>query len=207
MRPDTPIVMQIGPAVRRSTATLWSEWQYMKEPRSAVEHEDKSAHRGSAAVGHAGVLVVDDEHRVLQALRRLLRKENFAATFTDAPQEALDLLRRDPFAVVLSEQRLACVEGANLLATAREIRPETMRILLTGYLDPQAAIAAIKEGAVFGFISKPWQDDELRTVIRQAVARFELCRKNRQLAEYLAVTRDQQIKIVSSLDKTVAIYG
>lgn len=158
-------------------------------------------------IRHAGVLVVDDERSVLQALRRLLRREKYGAAFADAPQEALDLLHRERFAVLISEQRMTCEENANLLARAREISPATLRILLTGYLDPQAAVTAIQQGAVFGFISKPWQDEELRTIVRQAVARYELCCKNRLLAEYLAVAHDQQIKIVSCLDKTVAVYG
>ena len=149
------------------------------------------------------VLIVDDERSILQALRRLLRKEGFEATFTDSPHEALERLRQESFAVILSDQRMPDMQGTQLLARAREISPDTIRILLTGYGDPEVAIEAINQGAVSSYISKPWDDDELRTLVRQAVTQFELRRENRQLAENLALAREQEISIAAHIQKTL----
>ena len=124
------------------------------------------------------VLIVDDEHGVLKSLRRMLRKEKFTVTFTDSPQQVLEWLRRESFAVMISDLRMPEVPGAYLLLKAREISPDTIRILLSGYGDPETITETINRGIVSSFISKPWNDDDLRTIIRQAVAQFTLRKQN-----------------------------
>lgn len=127
------------------------------------------------------ILVVDDELGVLNALKRLLRKESFAITATDSPQEALSCLTSDAYAVLLSDQRMPAMEGLRLLEKAREISPDTVRIMLTGYLDTRTAIEAINRGRVSRFITKPWNDQELRMSLQQAVSQYELVMENRRL--------------------------
>ena len=88
------------------------------------------------------VLLVDDEASILHSLRRLLRKK-FEITTTVVPEDALRHLEEDDYAVLLSDQRMPAMEGTKLMAKAREVSPDTVRIILTGYADMKAATEAI----------------------------------------------------------------
>ena len=159
------------------------------------------SHLRSSAEGASRVLVVDDETPILRAVRRVLRKENFEVIVTNSPKEALELLGEEPYAVLLADHRMPDMEGTYLLEKARKLSPSTIRIILTGYLDPQVAIAAINRGAVFAFVTKPWKDEDLCTIIRQAVAQFQLQKQNRQLTQDLAQAREQEVRIASRIQK------
>lgn len=138
------------------------------------------------------VLMVDDEGGVLNAYQRLLRNEAFDLMLTTSPEEALQKVQGGGVAVVLSDQRMPGMEGAQLLEKIREISPDTVRIIMTGYADTQAAIDAINRGAVYRFLTKPWNDDELRATMRQAVARFNLVTENKLLQK---LTQEQNVAL------------
>ena len=127
------------------------------------------------------ILLVDDEASILKAIQRLLRKEPFEVTATVSPEEALRLLSEEPYAVVVSDQRMPTMKGTRLLEKARKISPDTVRIILTGYVDIQAAVEAINRGAVYRFVTKPWNDEELRLTVQQAASRFEMVMENKRL--------------------------
>jgi signal transduction histidine kinase len=130
------------------------------------------------------VLVVDDEPDVLRSVHDLLRIDYEVVTCQRA-SEALDQLKADTdVAVILSDQRMPGMTGVELLQQARLIRPETTRLLFTAYADIHAVIDAINQGQVFRYITKPWEAEELESVIRQAVERHDLIvEKNQLLAE------------------------
>jgi sigma-B regulation protein RsbU (phosphoserine phosphatase) len=120
------------------------------------------------------VLIVDDEEMVLKAMRELLgSEETLEITTTPFPEKALKCLASQSYAVVLADQRMPLVQGTCLLEKARQLSPDTVRILLTGYPDARLAIEAINRGRVFRFIAKPWEDEELRRAVHQAVAEHE----------------------------------
>lgn len=127
------------------------------------------------------ILLVDDERGIINAVRRVLRREGWEIVSTQDPHEALKLIGEEAFAVILSDQRMPAMEGTALLQQAREIAPDTVRIILTGYVDIEAAIEAINHGAVFRFITKPWDDEDLRSTIRQAVTQYQLVGENKRL--------------------------
>ena len=127
------------------------------------------------------ILLVDDERGIINAVRRVLRREGWEIVSTQDPHEALKLIEEEAFAVILSDQRMPAMEGTALLQQAREIAPDTVRIILTGYVDIEAAIEAINHGAVFRFITKPWDDEDLRSTIRQAVTQYRLVGENKRL--------------------------
>jgi response regulator RpfG family c-di-GMP phosphodiesterase len=129
------------------------------------------------------VLMVDDEENILRSFGRVLRGEAFALTVTTSAVEALRLLERDAHAVVVSDQRMPEMEGTVFLAKVRELFPDTVRILLTGHGGMDVALEAINRGSVYRFLTKPWNDDELKTVLRAAVSRYELTAENRRLSE------------------------
>jgi signal transduction histidine kinase len=130
------------------------------------------------------VLVVDDEPDVLRSVHDLLRIDYEVVTCQRA-SVALDHLKAAAdVAVILSDQRMPGMSGVELLQQARLIRPETTRLLFTAYADIHAVIAAINQGHVFRYITKPWEAEELEAVLRQAVERHDMIvERNQLLAE------------------------
>ncbi len=134
------------------------------------------------------VLVVDDEKDNLDALNRLLRL-HFNVTTTTSPLEAMKLLTKEKFEVLVSDQRMPEMTGVELLEKAKLICPETMRILLTGYTDIDSVIGAINRGNIYRYVAKPWDPEDLKLTLRQASDAFrmrrELTEKNEQLKRNL----------------------
>src|SRR5690606_10802251 len=117
----------------------------------------------------ARVLFVDDEPRVLTTMRMLFRA-NYQVFTAEGGAQALEMLKTQPVDVVVSDQRMPGMTGIELLRVARELNPNAMRILLTGYSDLSAIIGSINEGEIFRFVSKPWANEELTTTVARAVA-------------------------------------
>lgn len=118
-------------------------------------------------VKRARLLIVDDEERILTALKSRFRDRYHVFTTTDG-NKALDFLRRYPMHVIISDQRMPIMPGVELLRRSREISPRSVRILLTGYSDLAAIVGSINEGEVYRFISKPWDNDDLQRVVAEA---------------------------------------
>lgn len=118
----------------------------------------------------AKVLLVDDEENILRSLQRILRREPWELTTATSGEEALAILANDKFDVIISDARMPGMDGPTLLAEIRKKYPWTIRILLTGYADINSTVKAINDGQIYRYISKPWDDDELRLIIRQALA-------------------------------------
>jgi len=114
------------------------------------------------------VLFVDDEERVLNALSHLFRDRYDVETARGGAQ-ALELLRSRRFHVLVSDQRMPEMIGVELLRQAKTVAPGTVRLLLTGYSDLAAIVGSVNESEVFRFVSKPWQEEELRATIAEAV--------------------------------------
>jgi DNA-binding NtrC family response regulator len=121
------------------------------------------------AVAKARVLFVDDEPRILTTMRMLFRA-HYETYFAEGGTQALELLRKQPVDVVVSDQRMPGMSGIELLRAARELNPNAMRILLTGYSDLNAIIGSINEGEIFRFVNKPWSNEDLATTVARAVA-------------------------------------
>jgi DNA-binding NtrC family response regulator len=113
------------------------------------------------------LLLIDDEERILRSLAMLFRGEYTVHATTD-PATALALVERERVHVVVSDQRMPLMRGAELLRQVRERSPNTMRLLLTGYSELEAVLASVNEGEIFRFLNKPWDANELRQTVRQA---------------------------------------
>jgi response regulator RpfG family c-di-GMP phosphodiesterase len=118
------------------------------------------------------ILVVDDEEEILHSLRGLLRME-FNVYTANSGREAIKILEQEPIHIILSDQRMPEMAGVELLAQARGERPGAIRVMFTGYTDVKAVIDAINQGQIYRYIAKPWQPDELLTVLREARAAFD----------------------------------
>lgn len=129
------------------------------------------------------ILLVDDEANVLSALRRVFRQESYEVVACQDPKQALDMLKRESFQLIVSDYMMPGMNGGDLLKEARTISPDTIRVMLTGHADVNAVVSAVKSGAVYKFILKPWNDDDLRVTVALALEQYELIRKNRALKQ------------------------
>ncbi|MGE5622524.1 MAG: ATPase, T2SS/T4P/T4SS family [Bacillota bacterium] len=127
------------------------------------------------------ILLVDDEPNVLAALRRVFRYENYDVVTCQEPRQALELFRNEAFQVIISDYMMPGMNGGDLLRQARAVAPDMIRIMLTGHADVNAVVSAMKSGAVYKFILKPWNDDDLRVTVALALEQYELKQKNNAL--------------------------
>jgi signal transduction histidine kinase len=138
----------------------------------------------TARVDPPVVLVVDDEEFVLRALQRLLRPRYEVLTAA-CPSDALKLLEAREVQIVMSDQRMPETSGVEFLARVRALYPNSVRILFTGYADVQAAIETINLGKVYGYISKPWDPQQLELMLAQALEHHRLSEDRRRLLAQL----------------------
>ena len=143
---------------------------------------DEPAAAPKGAVRYS-ILLVDDEPNVLSALRRVFRQENYDIVTAASGEEGLARLRERAFQLLISDFMMPGMNGGELLRQARSLQPEAIRIMLTGHADVSAVMAAVKSGAVYKFILKPWNDDDLRVTVALALEQQELMAKNRRLKE------------------------
>jgi type II secretory ATPase GspE/PulE/Tfp pilus assembly ATPase PilB-like protein/FixJ family two-component response regulator len=147
------------------------------------------------------ILFVDDEENVLSAMRRIFRQENYAIFTAGSAAEALEILEKESVHVVISDHRMPGMTGADLLRKIKSLYPRTIRIMLTGYADVDAIMGAINEGAVYKFITKPWNDEDLRLTVSLALEQFDLIREN----ESLKKQREAQDKKIKQLSRITAV--
>jgi type II secretory ATPase GspE/PulE/Tfp pilus assembly ATPase PilB-like protein/FixJ family two-component response regulator len=140
------------------------------------------------------LLFVDDEENVTNALRRIFLEENYTILTAISGQKALEILAQQPVHLIISDHRMPEMNGAELLKTVREKYHDTIRIMLTGYADVNSIMGAVKDGAVYKFITKPWNDEDLRLTVSLALQQYVLMHENRHLKE---LAQQQQSKIKS----------
>ena len=117
------------------------------------------------------LLVVDDDPDVCHAVYHLLRRQ-YDVIVAHSAAEAIDLLGRHEVEIILTDQRMPEMTGIEMLAKVRTRHPEAIRLLYTGYADYGAVIAAINEGHIYRFLSKPWQPEELEAAIADAACEY-----------------------------------
>jgi len=123
------------------------------------------------------LLLVDDEPNILNSLTRLLRREAYQILTASSPLEAFEVLAKHPVQVILSDQRMPDMSGTEFFSRVRQLYPDTIRIVLTGYTDLDSVTDAINRGAIYKFLTKPWDDDLLREQVREA---FRVAKERRQ---------------------------
>ncbi len=117
----------------------------------------------------AKLLFVDDEERILNALRSVFRSQYTVFTASSGP-EAMEFLKRFKPHVVVSDQRMPQMTGVEFLREVKDVAPNTVRMLLTGYSDLASIVGSINDGEVFRFISKPWDNSEIQKTVGEAAA-------------------------------------
>lgn len=124
---------------------------------------------------HNTVMLVDDEPMVALALRSFLELEtSYRVLMFTSPAAALEAFAEEPVAVVIADFMMPDMDGITFLRKARELRPFTTRILLTGYADKANAIRAINEAGLYYYLEKPWDNDQLKVIVRNGIERSSL---------------------------------
>ena len=131
------------------------------------------------------LLFVDDERNILSALRRIFRNDGYLILTAESGVEALKLLEEHDVSVIVSDQRMPHMNGAQLLTESKLIAPHAIRILLTGYSDIDDAVKSINDGQIFRYLTKPWDDRELKFAILQALVYHDLSRRSESLVDDL----------------------
>ena len=149
------------------------------------------------------ILCVDDEPNVLSALRRMFMLEGCTISVADSGAAALQAMANDRFDVIISDMQMPEMNGAQLLQQVRQQWPDTMRLLLTGTADLANAVAAINQGEIYRYISKPWNDDELLGVVKSAVELASLAKERERLTELTQAQNKALEDMVETLEEKV----
>jgi len=136
------------------------------------------------------ILYVDDEVHNLNAFKASFRRV-FNVFTAESAKDALPILAQEEIHIIITDQRMPQMTGVEFLESILTIYPDPIRILLTGYADIAAVIDAINKGQVYLYVTKPWQEDELRIYIEKAFEIFLLRKKNKELNEKLLVVNQQ----------------
>lgn len=146
------------------------------------------------------ILIVDDEPANLRSLARLFR-EQYQVLTAGSGAEALELLNKHDVSLLITDQRMPGMTGIELLKNTMPLRPQMVRMILTGYTDVEALVEAINCGHVYRYVTKPWNNDELRLTVKRALEHFEINKKSHALEHlnHRLMARIQEIQQLATL--------
>ena len=149
------------------------------------------------------VLFVDDEENILRTLRRTFRKDDIEVLTASSGMKGLEFVRLNEISVIVSDQRMPHMTGTEFLSRVKKISPESIRMILTGYADIKATMAAINNGEVYRYITKPWKEDEFRQIIREAIQKYDLSQENKRLRNLIVKQNNMLKKLTDDLEEEV----
>ena len=150
------------------------------------------------------ILCVDDEPNILQALKRLLRREEYRMLTANSGREALEILAGESVHLIISDQRMPGMSGTEFLARVKDDYPDVLRVILSGYTDVDSITESINKGHIYKFFLKPWNDHTLKLEIRQALEQYDLVQANRSLDRKIREQNEQLRHINENLEDMVA---
>ncbi len=150
------------------------------------------------------LLFVDDEPGILSSLRRLFRPQGYRIYIAESGAAGLEILAKESIDLVISDMRMPEMDGATFLKEVRSRWPKVMRILLTGYADITSTVAAINHGEIYRYIAKPWDDNEIVTIVREALERMHLEKENQRLSALTMAQNDELKTLNASLEQKIA---
>ncbi|WIM05633.1 MAG: response regulator [Candidatus Nitricoxidivorans perseverans] len=149
------------------------------------------------------LLLVDDEESILSSLNRLLRRDGYRILRAGSGQEGLELLAANPVGVIISDQRMPVMTGTEFFSRVKDLYPETVRIILSGYTELDSITDAINRGAIYKFLSKPWDDDLLRANVDEAFRHHEMKQENQRLTGELQAANEALSALNRDLERRV----
>ena len=149
------------------------------------------------------VLFVDDEDNILRSLKRLLRKEGYRLLTATSGTDGLEILNEHDVHLVVTDQRMPGMSGTDFLAKVKEQYPDVIRIVLSGYTEVDSITESINKGHIYKFMLKPWNDQNLKLEIKQALEQYELMQVNKTLHEKVIEKNEELKKINENLEMLV----
>ena len=149
------------------------------------------------------ILFVDDEENILHSLKRLLRKENYRILMSTSGADGLEILKEHDVHLVVTDQRMPGMSGTEFLAKVKENYPEVIRIVLSGYTEVDSITESINKGHIYKFMLKPWNDQNLKLEIKQALEQYDLMQVNKTLHEKVMEKNEELKKINENLEMLV----
>lgn len=150
------------------------------------------------------ILLVDDEVNITSALKRTLRRDGYNILTANSGAEGLNLLTLHEVGVIISDQRMPQMTGVDFLRKVKVLYPKTFRMVLSGYTELESVTSAINEGAIYKFLTKPWDDEQLRENVREAFQRYEMEQENLRLARELQSANNKLSLLNLNLAQQVA---
>lgn len=158
------------------------------------ENGHEGAHQNHEQNANRTLLIVDEDEHSLKALAREMQREGYELLLANSAESALQLLAKHEVQVVLVEQRMKEMKGVDFLRRIKGLYPSTVRMVISGYTDLESLLPAINEGAIFRFVTKPWEADHLREHIKQAFRESDLLWENYSLRQQLLQASREEIK-------------
>lgn len=146
------------------------------------------------------ILFVDDEPNVLKSLKRLFIDTDYKILTANDGEEGLMKLGEREIDLVISDYRMPQMNGVQFLHKVKELYPNTIRIILSGYADVAAIVEAINDGQVYKFLAKPWNEQELFTTIKRALEHHAVLDENSKLLNELKVANEELTELTKSLE-------
>jgi DNA-binding NtrC family response regulator len=147
------------------------------------------------------IMVVDDEPANLRVLERLFRSD-YEIVAANSGAEALRLLQQHDVALIITDQRMPDITGIELLKRTASLRPHMVRIILTGYTDVETLVEAINSGHVYKYVTKPWNNEELRLTVSRALEHYETTKARHELemSNQRLLARLSEIQKIATLE-------
>lgn len=149
------------------------------------------------------LLLVDDEEGISASLFRLLRRDGYTILRANSGQGGLELLAQHKVGVIISDQRMPGMTGTEFLSKVKELYPDTVRIVLSGYTELNSVTDAINRGSIYKFLTKPWEDDLLRANVEEAFHRYEMKMENARLSSELKEANEELRRVNHELEGRV----
>ena len=149
------------------------------------------------------ILCVDDEENILNALKRLLRKEGYTLKTAKSGAEGLEIVKNDDIHLIICDQRMPDMGGTEFLAKVKDKYPDIIRVILTGYTDIDSISESVNKGHIYKFLLKPWNDQNLKLEIRQCIEQYKLAQINRKLQDKIVEQNKELKKINENLEAMV----
>ena len=153
------------------------------------------------------ILCVDDDPNVLNSLRRLFIDEAYTVLTAESAKEGLKILAAETLQIIISDYRMPNMNGVDFLREVRACWPDTVRIVLSGYADTASIVSAINEGEIYRFVPKPWNDDELKVTIANAIERYHLLKQNAELTSELVRVNEELKGVLVEKTNLLALKG
>lgn len=157
----------------------------------------------TSVIAEPMLLFVDDEENILSSLTRLFRKEGYKIFKATSGKMGLDVLQQQKIGVIISDQRMPEMTGVEFLSQVRHLYPDTVRIVLSGYTDLKSVTDAINEGAIYKFLTKPWDDELLKANVKEAFKYYGLKCENDRLTQQIQQANEELSYINRELERLV----